>query len=72
MRNFFKDKFTKVRNKLSRNEIAEILDTDEDRIINQYKGYLNYINRVRRELLQKSAEFMGYAKRHTIATHGNQ
>jgi len=63
MRNFFKNRQTQVDHEPSRREIAEILDTDEDRVINQYKRYLNYINRVKKELIQKSADIVGYRKK---------
>ena len=63
MRNFFKSRLSKTTDQPSRRELAEILDTDEDRVINQYKRYLNYISRVKKELIQKSADFVGYRKK---------
>jgi hypothetical protein len=71
MRNFFKNKLARKEN-VTRKEIAEILDTDEDIVINQYRRYLNYINGVKKELIRKSAEFIGYGKRPTMATHGTR
>jgi hypothetical protein len=63
MRHFFKNKLEKVGDNPSRREIAEILDTDEDRVINQYKRYLSYINHVKEELIRRSAELVGYNKK---------
>jgi len=63
MRNFFKNQFSRLTGNPNRREIAEILDTDEDKVINQYRRYLNYINSVKRELIQKGTEFVGYKKR---------
>jgi len=63
MRNFFSNKFGSVTLRATRKEIAEILDTDEDKVINQYKGYLNYINEVKKELIRRSAELVGYKRR---------
>ena len=63
MRNFFKSRLKKVHAEPSRREIAEILDTDEDRVINQYKRYLDYITRVKKDLVQKSADIVGYRKK---------
>ena len=63
MRNFFKNRVKTNSTEPSRREIAEILDTDEDRVINQYKRYLNYITRVKKDLMQKSADMVGYRKK---------
>ena len=63
MRNFFKNTFGRMTSRVTRKEIAEILDTDEDRVINQYRGYLNYINNVKKELIRRSAEMVGYKRR---------
>ena len=63
MRNLFKNTFGKITGRATRKEIAEILDTDEDRVINQYRGYLNYINNVKKELIRRSAEIVGYKRR---------
>ena len=63
MRNFFKNRVKTNSTEPSRREIAEILDTDEDRVINQYKRYLNYITRVKKDLMQKSADLVGYRKK---------
>ena len=63
MRNFFKTRVKTSVTDPSHREIVEILDTDEDRVINQYKRYLNYINRVKKELMQKSADIVGYRKK---------
>jgi hypothetical protein len=63
MRNFFKSRLNKGHAEPSRREIAEILDTDEDRVINQYKRYLDYITRVKKDLIQKSADMVGYRKK---------
>ena len=62
MRNFFKSRL-KVNDEPSHREIAEILDTDEDRVINQYKRYLDYINRVKKDLVQQSRNMVGYRNR---------
>jgi hypothetical protein len=63
MRNFFKNRVKTNSTEPSRREIAEILDTDEDRVINQYKRYLDYITRVKKDLIQKSADIVGYRKK---------
>ncbi len=63
MRNFFKSRLKKVSHEPSRREIAEILDTDEDRVINQYKRYLDYIAQVKKELIRKSADMISYGKK---------
>lgn len=64
MRNFFKTRpLRSGEATASRREIAEILDTDEDRVINQYKRYLDYISRVKKELIQQSAGMVGYRKK---------
>ena len=63
MRNFFKSRVKTNSTDPSRREIAEILDTDEDRVINQYKRYLNFITRVKKDLVQKSADMVGYRKK---------
>lgn len=60
MRNFFKNTFGNTTPGTTSSKIAEVLDTDEDKIINQYKGYLNYINKVKKELLQRGKDFMNY------------
>ena len=66
MRTFLKNQFERVTGKPSRREIADILDTDEDRVINQYNRYLHYINSVKKELIQKSAELVGYRRKMTL------
>lgn len=43
--------------------VKEILDTDEDRVINQYNVYRNYISGLKGELLRGSAKLMGYRRR---------
>ena len=63
MRNFFRNKLDKTGGAPTRREIAEILDSDEDRVINQYQRYLNYINEVKKEIIQKSADFVGYSRK---------
>ncbi len=63
MRNFFKNQLEKITGNPNRRDIEEILDTDEDKVINQYKRYLNYINNVKRELIEKSSNMVGYKKR---------
>jgi hypothetical protein len=47
--------------------VAEILDTDEDRVINQYEVYTNFIKKIKKELVRGSEALMGY-KRRNIAT----
>ena len=63
MRNFFKTGPATSTQQPSRRELAEILDTDEDRVINQYKRYLDYITSVKKDLIQKSADIVGYRKK---------
>jgi hypothetical protein len=63
MRTFLKNQLARVTGNPTRREIAEILDTDEDRVINQYNRYLNYINNIKKDIMQKSAEFVGYKKK---------
>jgi hypothetical protein len=48
MRNFFKNPWGSNVNIESKKQIADILDTDEDRVINQYRKYLRYINDVKK------------------------
>ena len=62
MRNFFKNTWGAATKIESKRQIAEILDTDEDRVINQYRKYLNYINKVKRGLMQNSETFVRNAK----------
>jgi hypothetical protein len=52
MRNLLKRAFSRKHYKRNgKNKIAEvILDTDEDRVINQYNVYRDYMNRLRRGL----------------------
>ena len=54
MRNFFKNTWGPETNLESKRQLSEILDTDEDTVLNQYRRYLNYINKVKRGLVQKS------------------
>ena len=67
MRNFFKTSATKKNNRLAsfikRKPVKDILDTDEDRVINQYNVYLNYITRLRKDFLRGSAELIGFKRR---------
>lgn len=72
MRNFFrtnpdKKSFHKgpaIKRKQARNgAVQEILDTDEDRVINQYSVYRNYLGRIKRELLHGGAKLIGYRRR---------
>lgn len=60
MRNFFKPTTSTGSNIKTKKQIAEILDTDEDKVINQYKTYLNYISRVKNELLQLRQDIINY------------
>ena len=62
MRNFFQNTWGADPKIQSKRQIAEILDTDEDRVINQYRKYLNYINKVKRGLVQTSETFVRNAK----------
>ena len=64
MRNIFK------RNKKT-DLIEDVLDTDEGKITKQYRVYLNYLQTVKKELLRRGAEFVGYNKRTNMAT-GNR
>jgi hypothetical protein len=72
MRNFFKTNSGKknahngsaITRKYARNgAVQEILDTDEDRVINQYSVYRNYLSRIKRELLHGGAKLIGYRRR---------
>ena len=62
MRNFLKTAFGNTTPGTTSGKMAEILDTDEDKIINQYKGYLSYINRVKKEIMQRGKEFLNYGR----------
>lgn len=62
MRNFLKAAFGNTTPGTTSSKMAEILDTDEDKIINQYKGYLSYINRVKKEIMQRGKEFLNYGR----------
>ena len=62
MRNFFKNTFGNTTPGTTSSKMAEILDTDEDKIINQYKGYLSYINSVKKEMLRRGKEFLNYGR----------
>ena len=62
MRNFLKAAFGNTTPGTTSRKMAEILDTDEDKIINQYKGYLSYINRVKKEIMQRGKEFLNYGR----------
>ena len=53
MRNFFKntfDQFTTIKKK----QLAELLETREEKVINQYKSSLKFINSVKNEILENS------------------
>jgi hypothetical protein len=73
MRNFLhhNNPFRKNNNRkrdTSRNHFAaEILDTDEDRVMNQYEVYVSYLKKIKKELVKGGEALMGY-KRGTIAT----
>jgi hypothetical protein len=72
MRNFlhhnpFRKKNTRKVSAGNEQFVAEILDTDEDRVINQYEVYTNFIKKIKKELLRGSEALMGY-KRRNIAT----
>ncbi len=62
MRNFFKTAPGKSTSAATKRQLAEILDTDEDKVINRYKGHLKYINKVKKELLQRTADLMRYSR----------
>ena len=62
MRNFFKNSWGAEPKIESKRQIAEILDTDEDKVINQYRRYLNYINKVKKGLIQNSESIVRHAK----------
>lgn len=60
MRNFFKPTASTNSNIKTKKQLAELLDTDEDNVINQYKRYLKYITRVKNELLQLTEDIINY------------
>ena len=64
MRNFLRrNPFRKDNKNNSKNLfIPEILDTDEDRVTNQYEVYRNFIKKIKREFLQGSKNLMGYKR----------
>ena len=62
MRNFFKNPWGSNTKIESRKQIIELLDTDEDKVINQYRGYLNYINKVKKDLIQRSESVIRHTK----------
>ena len=53
MRNFFKDTFSKIPS-IRTKQIAELLGTNEEKVIRQYRECLKYISRVKNDILQKS------------------
>lgn len=72
MRNFlhhnpFRKKNTHKGSAANAQFVAEILDTDEDRVINQYKVYTNFIKKIKKELVRGGEALMGY-RRGNIAT----
>ena len=62
MRNFFKNPWGTNTTIESKKQIADILDTDEDRVIDQYRKYLRYINDVKKGLVKRSETVMRHAK----------
>lgn len=54
MRNFFKNTWAGMTNIESKRQLEDILDTDEDKVLNQYRRYLNYINHVKEGLIRRS------------------
>ncbi len=62
MNNFFKNPFGSNMKIESKKQIAEILDTDEDKVIDQYRRYLNYINKVKKGLIERSEAFVRQVK----------
>jgi hypothetical protein len=62
MRNFFKNPWGSNTKIESRRQIIELLDTDEDKVINQYRRYLNYINNVKKGLIQRSESVIRHTK----------
>jgi hypothetical protein len=66
MRNFFRNPWGSNTNIECKKQIADILDTDEDRVINQYRKYLRYINDVKKGVMRKSESVMRHAKERYI------
>ena len=54
MRNFFKNTWAGLTNIESKRQLEDILDTDEDKVLNQYRSYLNYINQVKKQVVARS------------------
>ena len=62
MRNFFKNTWGSVSNIESKHQLEVILDTDEDKVLNQYRRYLNYINQVKKGLIKRSESVIRHTK----------
>jgi len=62
MRNFFKNTWGTVTNIESKHQLEVILDTDEDKVLNQYRKYLNYINHVKQGLINRSESVIRQVK----------
>jgi hypothetical protein len=58
MRNFFKNTWDGMTNIESKRQLEDILDTDEAKVLNQYRRYLNYINKVKKQIVNRSESFM--------------
>lgn len=62
MRNFFKNTWGSITNIESKRQLENILDTDEDKVLNQYRRYLNYINHVKEGLIKRSESVIRHTK----------
>ena len=57
MRNFFKNTFSKIPD-VTTKQITELLGSDEKKVIKYYRDCLKYINHVRKEVVQKTEDFI--------------
>lgn len=62
MRNFFRNTWAGMTNIESKRQLENILDTDEDKVLNQYRRYLNYINHVKQGLASRSEAVIRHTK----------
>jgi len=67
MKNIFKTRFLANTNLKSRKQVAEILDSDEDKITFQYNKYHQFIQLVKQGILQTSQQLL--IKQRRLRTH---
>jgi len=67
MKNYLKNKFASKTILKSRNQVAELLDSDEDKITFQYNKYHQFIQLVKQGILQTSQQLL--IKQRRLRTH---